>query len=383
MNEYRWYPNEQKPLENITKTEPPKSKSGRTVLISVVSSVVACSIVMAIFAAAITSKINGNTITDRFTQIDDGRDKTDIGALINPSDGNMLSVSQISEAVSPCVVGILSKGNMGGFLTQDVNIGSGSGVIISKDGYVVTNNHVIENSSALTVVMHDGSEHTAKVIGADERTDIAVLKIEATDIPVATLGNSDAVKVGELAVAIGNPLGQELAGSVTAGVISAVNRNLEVQGKTLNLIQTDAAINPGNSGGALVNCYGEVIGINTVKVSSTSIEGIGFAIPISDAKPVINDLITTGKVSGIPQIGIYGSDAPYGIVVQEVIEGGAAEKSGIKKGDLIIKFNGENVTEVAKMNEIKEKFKPGDTVKVTVYREGELVEINLVLEEEK
>lgn len=383
MNEYRWYPNEQKPLENITKKETQKSKSGRTVLISVVSSVVACSIVMAIFTAAITSKINGNTLADRFTQIDDGRDKTDIGALINPSDGNMLSVSQISEAVSPCVVGILSKGNMGGFLTQDVNIGSGSGVIISKDGYIVTNNHVIENSSALTVVMHDGSEHTARVIGADERTDLAVLKIEATDIPVATLGNSDAVKVGELAVAIGNPLGQELAGSVTAGVISAVNRNLEVQGKTLNLIQTDAAINPGNSGGALVNCYGEVIGINTVKVSSTSIEGIGFAIPISDAKPVINDLISTGKVSGRPQIGIYGSDAPYGIVVQEVIEGGAAEKAGIKKGDLIIKFNGENVTEVAKMNEIKENFKPGDTVKVTVYREGELVEIDLVLEEEK
>ncbi len=381
MNEYRWYPNEQKPFENVSKPVSVKKKN-HTVLYSVVASIAACSVLMSIFGAVMLKMTKNTRTPNGFVQVDDGREKSDMSDIITPSDGSMLSVAEISDKVSPCVVGILSKGTMGGFLSQDVDMGSGSGVIISADGYVVTNNHVIENANSLTVVLNDGSEYTAAIVGADERTDLAVLKINAENLPTAVLGNSNAVKVGELAVAIGNPLGQELAGSVTVGVISAVNRNLDVQGKSLTLLQTDAAINPGNSGGALVNCYGEVIGINTVKVSSTSIEGIGFAIPMSEAKPIVDELVSNGKVTGRPVIGIAGSDAPYGVVVESVDPGSAADKSGIKKGDLIIKFDGEVVKTVDEINKLKEKYKAGEAVKMTVYRDGELLEVDLILGEE-
>lgn len=381
MNEYRWYPNEQKPFENVSKPVGVKKKN-HTVLYSVVASIAACSVLMSIFGAVMLKMTKNTRTPNGFVQVDDGREKSDMSDIITPSDGSMLSVAEISDKVSPCVVGILSKGTMGGFLSQDVDMGSGSGVIISADGYVVTNNHVIENANSLTVVLNDGSEYTAAIVGADERTDLAVLKINAENLPTAVLGNSNAVKVGELAVAIGNPLGQELAGSVTVGVISAVNRNLDVQGKSLTLLQTDAAINPGNSGGALVNCYGEVIGINTVKVSSTSIEGIGFAIPMSEAKPIVDELVSNGKVTGRPIIGIAGSDAPYGVVVESVDPGSAADKAGIKKGDLIIKFDGEVVKAVDEINKLKEKYKAGEAVKMTVYRDGELLEVDLILGEE-
>lgn len=330
-----------------------------------------------------THKIEKLSKTNMLQSVDDGREKSDLSDIITPKDGETLSVSEINDKVSPCVVGIQSKGSLGGFLGEDADIGSGSGVIISRDGYIVTNNHVIENASKLVVLLSDGSEYTASVVGADSQTDLAVLKITAENLPTAVLGNSNAVKVGELAVAIGNPMGQELAGSVTVGVISAVNRNLNVQGRNFNLLQTDAAINPGNSGGALVNCYGEVIGINTVKVSSTSVEGIGFAIPIDDAKPIVDELINNGQVTGRPLIGITGSDAPYGVVVETVDPDSAADNAGIKKGDLIIKFDGEVVTSVNKINELKSKHKAGDSVKVTIYRDGELNDVTLVLGEQK
>lgn len=382
MNEYRWYPNEQRPVENMQKPKPKPEKKKHTVLCSVIASAAVCGVLMCCFGAVMMKTVKKAANFAPITVVDDGREKSDMGDIITPSDSGMLSVSEISEKVSPCVVGILSKGTMGGFFNRDVDMGSGSGVIISADGYVVTNNHVIENANSLTVVLGDAREYTATVVGADERTDIAVLKIDGENLPTAVLGNSAAVKVGELAVAIGNPLGQELAGSVTVGVISAVNRNLDVQGKSLTLLQTDAAINPGNSGGALVNCYGEVVGINTVKLSSTSIEGIGFAIPISEAKPVIDELIKSGKVTGRPLIGIGGSDAPYGVIVESVNPGSAAETAGVQKGDLIIKFDGETVKSVDEINKLKERHKAGDAVKMTIYRDGELLEVDLILGEE-
>ena len=247
MNEYRWYPNEQRPLENSgVKNKTKKNKNSHPVLYSVIASSMICVLGISIIGGIVISRTSGNNRFSSNIQIDDGREKTDIGSVITPTDGELMSVSAINDSVGPSVVGILSRSTLNGFLNKETDIGSGSGVIISKDGYIITNNHVVENASNLTVVLHDGTEYPASLVGTDSRTDLAVVKINADNLSAAVLGDSNAVKVGELAVAIGNPLGQKLAGSVTAGVISAVNRNLAVEGKTLNLLQTDAAINPGN-----------------------------------------------------------------------------------------------------------------------------------------
>lgn len=310
------------------------------------------------------------------------------------SDKKLLSVVEIAKKVGPTVVGINTK-------TQGITIfgrvqeseGSGSGIILTSDGYIVTNNHVIENANSITVVLSDGKEYEAKLTGADSRTDLAVIKIDAVNLPYATLGNSSELQVGELAVAIGNPLGNELAGTVTGGYISALNRSIIVDDKEFNLIQTDAAINPGNSGGALVNNYGEVIGINSVKMSAEGVEGIGFAIPIDTAKPIIEDLKTSGYVTGRPVIGIGGRNVtkqdsayyniPVGIYVSQISPYSAAEKAGIQIGDVITEFNGEKVTTVDELNDKKEAFKVGDTVTLTYVRDGETRKSDLKLTEEK
>jgi len=306
----------------------------------------------------------------------------------------LLSVVEIAKKVGPTVVGINTK-------TQGISIfgriqetqGSGSGIILTADGYIVTNNHVIENATEITVVLSDGKEYEAKLTGADARTDLAVLKIEGKNFPYATLGNSSELQVGELAVAIGNPLGNELAGSVTGGYISALNRSIIVDDRKFNLIQTDAAINPGNSGGALVNNYGEIIGINSVKMSASGVEGIGFAIPIDEAKPIIEDLKTSGYVTGRPVIGIGGRNVtqqdsayyniPIGIYVSQISPYSAAEKAGIRIGDVVIEFNGEKVTTIDELNQKKEAFKVGDTVTLTIIRDGQKKKISLTLTEEK
>ena len=220
-------------------------------------------------------------------------------------------------------------------------------------------------------------------MGADEKTDLAVLKIDAKNLAAAPLGDSNLCEVGDLAVAIGNPLGQELAGTVTSGVISAVNRKMTVDGRVYNLIQTDAAINPGNSGGALVNKYGQVIGINSIKMSQTGVEGIGFAIATSEAKPIIDDLMKNGYVSGRPLIGITATESRSGLSVYSVSDGSGAKKAGIKEGDLIVKADGTAVKTVAELNEIKEKKNPGDKIKLSIIRDGELMEIDIVLSEDK
>lgn len=310
------------------------------------------------------------------------------------SDKKLLSVVEIAKKVGPTVVGINIK-------TQSISIfgrmqeaeGSGSGIILTADGYIVTNNHVIDGANSITVVLSDGKEYDAKLTGADSRTDLAVIKIDASNLPYATLGNSSDLQVGELAVAIGNPLGNELAGTVTGGYISALNRSIIVDDKEFNLIQTDAAINPGNSGGALVNNYGEVIGINSVKMSAEGVEGIGFAIPIDTAKPIIEDLKTSGYVTGRPVIGIGGRNVtqqdsvyyniPVGIYVSQISPYSAAEKAGMQIGDVIIEFNGEKVTTVDELNGKKEAYKVGDTVTLTYVRNGETRKSNLTLTEEK
>ena len=317
----------------------------------------------------------------------------------NALTGGEMTVSQIAAKVGPSCVGIINKAKVTPqryydpfsgryYYTSDPNDeslqeqGSGSGIIISSDGYIVTNQHVIDGANEISVILNTGEEFVAKLVGQDEKSDLAVLKIDKTDLPAATLGDSTKLEVGELAVAIGNPLGQEFAGTVTAGVISAVNRTMTVDNKVYNLVQTDAAINPGNSGDALVNKYGEVIGINTIKLSSTGVEGIGFAIAISEAKPIIDDLMNNGFVSGRPLVGISVSQTRNGLSVEQVSAGSGAEAAGIKVGDLIVKADGKAVKTSQELNEIRDKKAPNEYLKLTVIREGELLDIDVKLGED-
>lgn len=313
--------------------------------------------------------------------------------------GSGMSVTEIAAKVGPSCVGVINKTKVTPqryydpftgrtYYTSDPNSndlveqGSGSGIIISEDGYIVTNQHVIDGATELSVILNTGEEYTATLVGADEKSDLAVLKIDKNGLPAATLGDSETVQVGEQAVAIGNPLGQELAGTVTAGVISAVNRTMTVDNKTYNLLQTDAAINPGNSGGALVNNRGEVIGINTIKLSQTDVEGIGFAIAISEAKPIIDDLINNGYVSGRPLVGIMVRETSNGLSVNSVTPGSGAAEAGVQAGDLIVKAEGQAITKSAELNDIRDKKAPGDYLNLTIIRNGELVDVNVKLGED-
>ena len=307
-----------------------------------------------------------------------------------------LTIPEIVKKVKPAVVGISSK-------FTETSVGTGTGIIASPDGYIVTNAHVVrshsENSNTIaqqvTVVLADKSEYTAEIIGTDPRTDLAVLKINTNGkkLPTAEFGDSTKLSEGELAVAIGNPLGFELYGSVTCGIISALNRTITIDEYEMILIQTDAAINPGNSGGPLLNSCGQVIGINSSKIISDYAEGLGFAIPITSAKIVIDDLIENGYVTGRARIGINGEDVgksnakhydlPEGVYVRYIEKNSAAEASGIEVGDIIVAADGKNVTSMRELNKIKESFSSGEKLSVTVFRDGEKKNITILLGEEK
>lgn len=291
-----------------------------------------------------------------------------------------------------------NRGGRGG--TQEyTQTAAGSGIIISEDGYVLTNNHVISGADKITVYVNpgDGSEeqsYEATLVGSSESNDIAVLKIDATGLNAATFGDSDQIEVGELAVAIGNPMGQ-VHGSVTAGIISAVEQELTIDDVTINAIQTDAAINPGNSGGALFDSYGNVIGIVYAKSSSVSIEGIGYAIPVNNIKDLVAQMINDPdsvkdqtKGSQI-MLGITIRDItedmskqysmPVGVYITEVSSMSAAERAGLQKGDIITEFAGETVTSADDLNAIKAKQTSGDTVSVKIDRNGKEMTLDLVI----
>lgn len=326
-------------------------------------------------------------------------------------------IPDIVENAMPSVVGVSAtfeyvsqSYDMWGFgaptnQSREIN-GTGTGIIMTSDGYIITNAHVVYDTSeykcglatSVNVVLSDETEYEAKVMGYDVETDIAVLKIDAKNLTAAEFGDSSDLRVGELVIAIGNPLGFELFGSVTSGIVSAVNREITVNEKQMNLIQIDAAINSGNSGGPLLNSCGQVIGINSAKMSSgygsgSSVEGLGFAIPISEARSIIDDLINYGYVTGRPQIGIQTQDVsdtisrfyniPVGVYVVKVNEGSSAEFAGIKEGDVIIGAQGEPVKNLDELNEIKKQYKAGDEITLTISRQGEDedIEISLVLQE--
>ena len=300
-------------------------------------------------------------------------------ASVDLSEGE-LTITERAEKVLPSTVGIVSyiqnqQSIFGGEQSQ------GSGIIISADGYIVTNEHVISGATSIKVVLQDDSEYNATLVGSDERTDLAVLKIDATGLTPAEFGNSDQMQIGEQVIAIGNPGGLELAGTVTVGYVSAVNRSITTtNGNTVNCVQTDAAINPGNSGGALVNTYGQVIGINSQKIAATDYEGIGFAISINEAQPIINDLIQYGYVRGRVVMGItmqmidqtYAALSGYvpGIGVISVEAGSPAEEAGLVAGDIITAIDGQSITTQEELNSLLEQYSPGDTITLTVYRQS-------------
>ncbi len=309
---------------------------------------------------------------------------------------NEMATTEIAKKVGPAVVGITStiNGQMTIFGQPTSSNSEGSGIILSQDGYIVTNNHVVDGAATITVLVNTGAEYEAKMIGRDAQTDLAVIKIEPKEeLTVATFGDSGNIEVGERAVAIGNPMGIEFFGSVTEGIISAVNRNITVDNRTLNVIQTDAAINSGNSGGALINRFGEVIGINSIKVATSGVEGMGFAIPSSEAKPIIADLISHGYVKGRPVIGISTRDVseymaqsyswPRGVQVMEITTENA-RKAGFQQGDIITEVEGEKVYDTNTLNQIKNKHNPGDVLNMQVYKysTGRTESVQVVLGEQ-
>ena len=326
-------------------------------------------------------------------------------SLSNYSDTSIYAANKIL----PSIVGIKVEYNVNSLISMFGNRGqtstasaSGSGIIISEDGYILTNNHIVSTSSSesyyevseatkLTVTLfNDDTEYEAKIIGTDEQTDLAVIKIEKTGLSKAEFADSDNIKVGEFAMAVGNPLGMQ--SSITCGVISAVNREVtDTEGKKYNLIQTDAAINSGNSGGALVNSEGKVIGINTLKLSGTGIEGMGFAIPINSTTDITSQLIQYSKVKR-PYIGISGMDLSeetakkynlvVGIYVKSVDDFSAGEKAGIKSGDVIIEADGKKVTKMDELNEIKNSHKIGDEMKIKIKRDNNEKELTITLGEQ-
>lgn len=296
------------------------------------------------------------------------------------------SINKVAEAVGPAVVSISSSSE--GF-ESGIGGSSGSGIIFDSKGYIVTNNHVVDGADKLTVKLSGGKVLSAKLIGADPRTDIAVIKVNAQNLPIAKFGDSSKAKVGDLAVAIGNPMG-EYAGSVTVGIISAVNRTINYEGAKYKVLQTDAAINPGNSGGALCNEAGEVIGINDLKVPNTQNgDGIGFAIAVNEVKSVINSLVSYGKVSR-PYLGISGgtvkSDSKSGVkgvYISEVVQGSGAAAAGVKPTDIIVQVDNKKVETIEQLQEIIEKHKIGDAVPCTIWRNGKDLKVNIILSDSK
>ncbi|MCA1075219.1 trypsin-like peptidase domain-containing protein [Clostridium bowmanii] len=299
---------------------------------------------------------------------------------------------KVSQKVSPAVVGISNK--EGGL--WDTPEESGSGIIYKSDGFIITNYHVVEGATEIKVKLSNDNVLKAKVVGSDAISDLAVIKVEANNLPIAKFGDSSKLKVGDLAIAIGNPLGDQFSGSVTAGIISALDRRINIVNKKTGeqtiykVIQTDAAINPGNSGGALCNSYGEVVGINSFKINSViGSEGTGFAISTNEAKEIIDDLMTYGKVIR-PALGIYGGtaisvgdDGVEGVYVQDVVRESGAAVAGIMPTDIITEIGGKSVKNMEDLSKVLESYKVGGTLSCKIWRDGKIKGISIILSELK
>lgn len=311
------------------------------------------------------------------------------------SAASTLSLTDVSSIVSPSVVAITTEvmtSSNTWFGGQYVESGAGSGVIMSEDGYIITNNHVVSGASNVTVTLQDGSTHAATVVGADSQSDIAVVKIDATGLTPAVMGDSDKLAVGETVLAVGNPLG-ELSGTVTNGIVSALNREVTVNNQKMTLIQTNASISPGNSGGGLFNAEGDLIGIVNAKSVSDNAEGLGFAIPVNTAIQVATDLIQNGYVSGRPVMGVtvvtisdaqtaaqYGVSS-YGVYVAEVTENGPAAQAGVQKGDRIVSVDDTLIESNNDLTDLISSHAVGDTLNVQLSRDRQLMNVQVTLGE--
>ena len=304
----------------------------------------------------------------------------------------VLTVNEIYQRVAPCVVGIVAESSLSAYPS------SGSGIVMREDGYIITNNHVVESADVITVVLETGEELSATLIGCDAQTDLAVIKADISGLRAVEFGNSDNARPGDLAVTIGNPVGLSLQNTVTAGIISAIDRGMVVGNHQMTLLQIDASVNPGNSGGPLINEYGQVIGIISSKLMSAyssyyMLEGLGFAIPITIAAPILDELIAHGYVKGRPTIGITNAteideqsaryfDYPLGIMVRNLHPDCDAAAQGLAVGDIIVEVNGVPVTTIAEVNAVKAETGVGGSMTVKVFREGDYLEITFILADE-
>ena len=357
---------------------------------------IACMILTMILSSLLGAFISGAYFSKTSSDGRAQRNDSELSQLdLGDATGSDLTVSQIVDKNENAVVEILMSGTQQNMWGQMQLVqGAGSGVIIKEDGYIATNYHVVQGANKVEVTLHNGDSYVAQIIGSDPSNDIAVIKIDAKGLTTATIGDSSTVDVGDLAVAIGNPLGQ-LGGTATTGIISALDRTLDVEGTTLTLMQTDAAINGGNSGGGLFNSKGELIGIVESKASAVGVEGLAFALPINTVAPIINDFIENGGntqvADGIPAVGVVISDVSeenaqyYGLESAGVyiaqVTGENAMKSGFQEGDRIVSFNGSQISNSSEFITLVRKCKVGDTVTVVVSRSGQQIEIKTVLEE--
>lgn len=304
-----------------------------------------------------------------------------------------LTTTELAAKVQPSVVEITTESAVTSnfFFGQYVRSGAGSGVILTEDGYIITNHHVVSGASQVKVRLTDGTEYDASVVGSDSRTDIAVIKIEATGLTPAAIGDSDALSVGEYVLAVGNPLGN-FGGSVTDGIISGLDRSISINDNVMQVLQTNAAVSPGNSGGGLFNARGELIGIVNAKSSDSDAEGLGFAIPINTATHIADELMQNGFVSGRPQMGVmvvaitdaqtayeYGVNQ-LGVYVKSVNEGSAAERAGLKPGDRFISIDNTFINSTGNITSVLDEHQVGDTISIQIVRGSQMVTLELTLE---
>ena len=402
QQEYRYQPQTQPPLKPKKQKKAKNSKVWKGVL----AAVLAIALVAGgcgITAFCVNEYWEERTedtvemLTDKIEALESQIGKTaspgGVTTVVPAFDGAMVP-SQLYNSCVDSVVAISSTIQTTSFYGTSEGAASGSGFILTEDGYVVTNYHVVEGASAIDVILHDDTEYPAELVGYDATNDIAVLKVEAAGLPAAALGSSSSLAIGDMVAAIGNPLG-ELASTQTIGYVSGINREVTTDNTIISMIQTDAAINPGNSGGPLFNMYGQVIGITTAKYSGTTnsgatIEGIGFAIPIDDVIPIINDLIEYGYVTGAYMgVTVQNTDAdsaamfglPTGAYIISVEKGGAADRAGIQPKDIVIDLGGHKVSNITDLTRALRNFKAGDTTTVTLIRSGREMALDITLDE--
>lgn len=379
------------PVVTDTPVQPKKHHGG---VGRVVALILSCAVISAAcgFGGAILAQNGSRTGKTTVQQ----SNRTAATVSVKKVDGQtLMTPSEVYASTVNSVVSInCSAVSTNIFGQQTESASSGSGFIYTADGYIVTNQHVVANASSINVTLYNGDTYPATLVGSDSDYDVAVLKIDAKDLPAVTLGSSTDVNVGDTVLAIGNPLG-ELTFSMSQGIVSCVNRAINVEGTPFNMIQVDASINPGNSGGPLMNLYGEVVGIVSAKYSSyanTTVEGLGFAIPINDVQSIIKDIIENGSVGNKAYMAItagtmtqqmaaqYKINATEGVFVYSVEDGGAGDKAGLKLGDVITKLNDTQITSMEDLSAAKKGFKAGDTVTLTVLRDGQEITTQLTFD---